>query len=99
MPNYRIAADRIFDDWRIWCICKRTGANESRVYRIADVVWSTCREQDATRNTQELREICLERLRMQADYKETVSFIPAWLLGILIQVIVKILIDIFLEER
>jgi hypothetical protein len=99
----RTAAEMVLRDWRIKPFVKR---DPERVKRIAEVTWAACEEYDKAQGlTREyndfelVRLFALARLEKREDYQEMVSFIPAWLVAIVVKLIVSILIDFWLVHE
>lgn len=91
----RTAVASVFEHWLIRRTCRRDVA---RCGRIADTVWGCCSEVHG-RDMQELGTACRTRLQSRADYRDTVSFIPTWLLAVLLKLIIGILIDAWLSNE
>jgi hypothetical protein len=96
----RMAAEFVYRSSRLvrW-FCPRTEENDERIGRMADAVWSTCKRMNAKENDEPTQYQGKSAIQSRNDYQDTVSFIPVWLLGIIIQIIVRVLIDYFLVKR
>lgn len=100
LEDHRAVTSAIYQDVRVWAYCSRNAANERRIQRIAEVIWPVCEEKAGKVPHDELHMACKERLEKHANYKdmtnfERTGFIPVWLLGIIINIIVKLVIDYF----
>lgn len=91
----RAAVASVFEHWLVRRTCRRDVA---RCGRIADTVWGCCGELQG-REPQELGTACGVRLAARSDYRDTVSFIPTWLLAVLLKIIIGILIDAWLTQE
>lgn len=100
----RIACRLCFENWRVAGALRRNEANQARISRIATVVWKACEDMGDCCTRSELEVASRARLRNEPDHDNLVSleprtFVPAWLLGIIINVIIKLLIDYFFTKR
>jgi len=95
----RFVAGQVLRDWRVRFVCQH---DLVRMQRIVDVVWETCdqlRDVIDWDNKREISEVCELRLRRLPDFQDTVSFIPIWLLAIMLKIIISLLIDYWFEYQ
>lgn len=91
----RTAVHLVFREPFIRLCCRR---DEPRMRRIVDIVWNAC--QDCQPKQREpMAALSRARLESSPNYTDTVSFIPIWLLGIIIRIIIDILVDYWLAHE
>lgn len=91
----RAAVLSVLGDLRVRLTCRH---DPERCGRIADTVWGTCSDvidNDKLRvgDRKMLAGVCGIRVEQRPDYKDAVSFIPMWLVAILLKVIISLLIE------
>lgn len=96
----RAAVEAVFRHPLVWLTCRR---DTERCGRIADSVWGCCAEvldEDVMMagDTEMLTGICHQRVRLRDDYADAVSFIPVWLIAIVLKLIIGLLIDFWLKK-
>ena len=98
-----VAARAVLADWRVLSVCR---PDEERIKRMADIVWPAIERLDAqapiTREYGDVaiaRDLSIATLKKHPDYNDIVSFIPYWLLPLILKIIVSILIDFWLTHE
>ena len=101
----QLAINAVWRNWRVRLTCRRTPAAEDRCGRIAVVL---CGVMDAEKPTLTLDKISDRqkfyslgeaKLSCQTDYDDLVSFIPLWLVGIILKIIIAIIIDFWFQHE